>query len=465
MMKRIFLAFSLMLMATVYGLAAKVSKLMSITVGSETRTYWLHVPSGVKSTGAPLVFSLHGTGGSANDKSPFRTDVADKYNCIVVYPQGEQMTFPAFGNAVLPGWHSTGVYTKDIDFFKAIIEDVDAKYKVDRQRIYCCGFSNGGMMTYTVANVASDVFAAFASISGFPLNEFHLHHTSARPYPFLHIHGKADDFVKYSLVPRIVDNTVARNGCNPVPEVKTVSGKYRKSVYAATEGSFPYVYYEIDGMGHNDFTNNTEDNNSAVTMWKFMSQYTLDDARDESLKWRPNIEMEGWTPKDHGWTISKSGTTLLTFGKDQKTDANQNVYHSLQFEKGKYKLCFQTEGAEGATVKVRIQKLTGTKTVVLNASNVPVGEDVALVFEVKDSWGEYKLQVTHTSSEGEVNFSKLSIHSATDEEFDLLSSMATGLSDASSSAIYSLSGMKLPRDVKGVNLKKQDGRVRKVMTR
>ncbi len=443
--------------------AAKANKQVSIVVGTETRSYWLYVPSNAKSTGAPLVFSLHGTGGHCTDKSPFDTGVADKQGCIVVYPQGEEFYFPFFGmNA--PGWHSTGVWTKDIDFFLAIIEDVNKTYKVDRQRIYCCGFSNGGMMTYTVANVASDVFAAFASISGFPLNEFHLHHTSARPYPFLHIHGKDDNLVSYSAFPRIVDNTVARNGCNPVPEVKTVSGKYTKSVYAATDGSFPYISYEMVGMGHSPSTGNTEDGNSATTMWKFMSQYKLDDARDSTLRWRPNIEVEGWKPKEHGWTIfNTTGSTLLSFGKDQKTDANQNVYHALQFETGKYKLCFRTEGENpGTTLKVRIQKLTGNKKTVLNTTAL-VGEDAVLPFEVTDGWGEYKLMVSHTSTDGAVTFKSLSIHTASDEEYTAIQHMNANTMKGNE-GVYTISGTKATSNHKGILIqKKTDGTIHKTI--
>ena len=138
----------------------------------------------------------------------------------------------------MPGWLSDGESTEDIDFFKAIIEDVAANHQIDRNRIYCCGFSNGGMMTYAATTLASDTFAAFASISGYPLNEFHFRATGERPVPFLHIHGKADDFVKYSLWPTVRDMLVARNGCVSVPTVTTDEGRYTKSVYAAGKGVF-----------------------------------------------------------------------------------------------------------------------------------------------------------------------------------------------------------------------------------
>lgn len=399
------------LMVAVSAVAAKVEKTVTLKVGNSTRSYLLYVPNNVKNN-TPLVFSLHGTSGHSSDKSPFRTAVADSKGCIVVYPQGSDIYFPVFGGT-LPGWHSEGVWSEDIDFFKAIIEDVASKYSIDRKRIYCCGFSNGGMMTYTVANVASDIFAAFCSISGMPLNEFHLHHTSARPIPFLHIHGKADDFVKYSLMPSVVDDMVARNGCNPVAEKKTVSGKYTKSVFSPIEGGMPYIYYEVDGMGHSDYTDRTDDNNSALTMWNFMSKYTVDSPCDTTMKWRPIIEAEGWAPKSHGWTVN-SGTTLLMFGKDQKTDANQNVYRSLQFENGKYKLKFKADGDADKVLRVNLQSLA-KKTYVFK-DTVSASGETTIFFDIDKGWGEYKLTIYRPSSADVINITELGIYTATAEE-------------------------------------------------
>ena len=250
-MKKI-LTITLALCCTLLLQAAKVEKDVTIKVDGKNRSYKLYVPANAKDN-CPVVLSLHGAGGHSTDKSPFRTDVADKAGCIVAYPQGLDTKFPGLGGMTAPGWSSYGEENFDTDFLKAIIEDIAAKYTIDRKRLYCCGFSNGGMMTYTMANTCSHIFAAFAAISGYPINEFHLHHTSWRPVPLLHIHGKVDDFVKYSLVPNVIDNMVARNGANPVPVKTTKSGKYTKSVYEAGEGGFPVIFYEIDGMGHNDF--------------------------------------------------------------------------------------------------------------------------------------------------------------------------------------------------------------------
>ena len=367
---------------------------VNITIGGETRKYQLYVPNTAQAN-CPLVISLHGANGQSTNYSPFGKDVADWAGCIVVYPQGKLTSFPIGFGGSATGWTATGENNFDVEFLKAVIEDVASKYQIDRKRIYCCGFSNGGMMTYAMANACSNEIAAFASISGYPINEFHLRHTGVRPVPFLHIHGKADDFVKYSLVPTIVDEMVARLGANPVPTKTTGSG-YTKSVYAAADGSFPYVYYEIDGMGHEAYTANTEDGHSGKTMWNFFKQYTLDSPCDKTLKWAPRIDENGYNPAQHGWT-KNSGTTLLKFGGAQYTTDNKNVYHSLQFNSGSYKLSFKSTGTAGKTVGVKIEKLTSPNSVVLNTT-VNVGETVELPFTVTGGWGEYKLTMTRPST-------------------------------------------------------------------
>ncbi len=410
---------SILFCCTLFVSAARFNQTIDIKVGNETRKYRLYVPNNVKAS-APLIFALHGTGGNCEGQQPNMNGIADQNGCIVAYLQGETFFFPVFGGSV-PGWHASGdaKTSKDVEFFKAVIEDINSRYTVNRKRIYCCGFSNGGMMTYTMADQCSDIFAAFAAISGYPINEFHLHTTGHRPVPFLHIHGKADDFVRYALYPTIRANMIARCGAHPIPTVRTVSGKYTKSTYAATEGGFPYISYEVDGMGHNDWTANTEDGNSAETMWKFLSKYTLDSKCDSTLKWRPGIDAEGFPAKDFGWTIN-SGKTLAKFGGTQKTDANQNVYPSLQLAAGQYKLSFNTQGEEGKQIAVRLRRISGGSKVILR-DTVTITPSHTLFFEVKDNWGEYEIQFTRMDATDDIQLSAIEIHSLTSEEATSLS--------------------------------------------
>ena len=419
---------------------------VNITVDGESRSYWLYVPRNCP-TNAPLVIAMHGASGHSTDNSPRFNEIADTAKFVVAYPQGKLIYFPVFGGTVT-GWDATGEDNADARFLKAIVDELAEKYEIDRRRVYCCGFSNGGMNTYAMANACSNVFAAFAAISGFPLNEFHLRHTGKRPVPFLHIHGKADDFVRYKLMPTIVDEMVARMGANPIPVKTSVSNKYDKSVYQAMDGSFPYVYYEIDGMGHNDFTSNTEDGNSSLTMWKFFRNYTLDTPCDTTLKWMPRIETEGFTPKSHGWTVN-SGKTLLAFGQGTKTDANQNVYHSLQFTKGHYKLCFKSQGEAGKTIGVKLQQFQTTK-VILNTT-VPVGEDITLYFDINDDFGQYIITFSRESSTDNITISDIAIFSLTDDEVTGMSPMTCSL--PKDDRFYTLGGWQASHPVKGIYVK------------
>ena len=414
-----------------------------ITVNGKTRSYWLHVPKDIEA-GAPLVVAMHGAGGSSNDQSPHFNEIADAEKFIVAYPQGEPIYFPVFGGTV-NGWNATGGNNNDVAFIKAMLEDVAQQYHVDRNRIYACGFSNGGMNTYALANACSDVFAACASISGFPLNEFHLRHTGTRPMPFLHIHGKEDNFVKYSLMPTIVDEMVARLGANPVPIKTSVSGKYDKSVYEAAEGSFPYIYYEVDGMGHNDFTPNTEDGNSSLTMWNFFKQYTLDMPYDAKLCWRPRVDEVGYDPTEHGW-IKNRVTTLLSFGNEQKSDDNQNVYHSLQFVKGTYKLSFRSEGEDGETIGIKIRKQPGNT--VIYEKTVKVNEPVTVFFKAESDYGEYKLLLTRNRSAKEITVKDIRIDASSDEEASGINEHR--LLEQHNGKYYSLNGIETPQPSKGL---------------
>ena len=447
--------------------AAKVDKIVEITVNDdngnpEKRTYRLYVPDNVKAR-APLVVSLHGANGNQWGNVPMRTAVADEEGFIVVYPQGKTVNFylvPMEGT----GWVASGEVNADVEFIKAVITDVRKNYSVDDKRIYCCGFSNGGMMTYALTNTCADLFAAFASISGFPMNEFHFRHTGSRPVPFLHIHGKADDFVKYSLMPVIVDEMVARIGANPVPVVTEVKGKYTKSVYEAADGSFPYVYYEIDGMAHWDHTENTPEGSSAKTMWNHFKQYTLDTPCDKTLKWMPRVETEGYVPKSHGWYVNMS-TNILLFGTaTRKSDnSDNNVYRSFQMDKGNYKLCFDADGEAGKTVTVTIRKLTGDRKTVLNAT-VGVGKDIVLPFRVEDDWAEYRFTMARAASTDAISITNLALYTATEEE--VTATKAPVAVPQAGGAYYSLVGVASAQPQRGVNLVRNgSGEVKKVWMR
>jgi poly(3-hydroxybutyrate) depolymerase len=138
----------------IVAIAASVfAQTQSMQIAGVSRTYIVHAPSGLNNP--PLVLNIHGYNmDAASEQSYTKMDqVADREKFIVVYP-----------NAINKSWDMSGA--NDFTFLMAIVDSMDKKYKIDRTRIYSCGFSQGGFMTFQLACRYSDVFAAIAPTSG-----------------------------------------------------------------------------------------------------------------------------------------------------------------------------------------------------------------------------------------------------------------------------------------------------------
>ena len=141
-------------------------------------------------------------------------------------------------------------------------------------------------------------------------------------------------------------------------------------------------------------------------------------------------------------------TTLLSFGGDQKTNENQNVYHSLQLSKGTYKLTFRSEGDADQTIGVKIRKLPSST--IIYEGTVNVNEPATLFFTTDSKWGEYKLLLTRKKS-ATITVRDIRIDASSEEE-------ASGIREQYSpqhqdGQCYSLSGIPVSRPSKGVYIK------------
>ncbi len=177
----------------------------SIEVGAgplkTTRTFVVHVPVGFDGKSkVPVVFMLHGAGGSGAGAEPQTGWAAksDREGFIAVFPDGTPLrpALPArfIGNPRLwndgsgRGWASTG-NVDDLGFVSAMIDYLEVHYSADPERIYCTGFSNGASMTFSVGVNLANRVAAVAPVSG------HLWYTGkqlAYPVPLLFIIGTDD---------------------------------------------------------------------------------------------------------------------------------------------------------------------------------------------------------------------------------------------------------------------------------
>lgn len=125
----------------------------------------IHIPTTAKTNAAPVVFAFHGHGGSMRNASRMFGYHSIWPEAIVVYMQGlntpGQLTDP---EGKKPGWQKTigDQGDRDLKFFDAVMKTLKKEYKVDSNRIYSTGHSNGGGFTYLLWAARGEQFAAFA---------------------------------------------------------------------------------------------------------------------------------------------------------------------------------------------------------------------------------------------------------------------------------------------------------------
>jgi polyhydroxybutyrate depolymerase len=177
----------------------------TVQVGSQARTYLLHVPSTYDgATPVPLVLDFHGIGESGSSErasSPYPAAL-DGAGVIMAFPDG------------LPGPAGTAwnvgpccvAGVDDVAFARALVAQVQSTACIDAGRVYAVGVLTGGGMAHYLACHAADVFAAVAPAAFDLLQENVTDCAPARPITVISFRGTADTRVPYgggpsSLVP------------------------------------------------------------------------------------------------------------------------------------------------------------------------------------------------------------------------------------------------------------------------
>ncbi|MBN2647637.1 MAG: hypothetical protein JXR44_07625 [Thiotrichales bacterium] len=174
--------------------AQAASDLQTIQIGQETRYYRLHLPKPMPTNALALVLNFHGLGSSAEEQetlSAFST-LADQQGFIVVYPQARPTRFGISHWHTKPDedWHA------ELSFTQELLQRLQQTYRIDAQRIYLTGLSNGAGMANLLAIQMGERIAALATVAGAFYN---LDAWQARsPLPVLAVHGTADKIVPFA---------------------------------------------------------------------------------------------------------------------------------------------------------------------------------------------------------------------------------------------------------------------------
>lgn len=262
----------------------------SMMHGGIMRYYRYFVPATYSSNDtAELVVNMHGYTSNALQQQSYSdmNSVADTAGFIVVYPDGVNNAW----NSFLIGGGSSA---DDVGFIDALLDNFIANYNIDTTRMYACGMSNGGFMSYRLACELSDRVAAIASVTG--LLDLGLMNTCnpSRPMPVLQIHGTNDPTVPYyggstfSTVDSTVSYWVYKNNCpttaiiDSIPDYVTTdnSTAIRYSYQFGDANSRVQLIKIVDGAhtwpGANITIGTTnQDIDASEEIWKFFSHYSL----------------------------------------------------------------------------------------------------------------------------------------------------------------------------------------------
>jgi len=238
-----------------------------IEVGGVAREYILDVPDSIRPhTPAPLLFDFHGFGHSGAGVwavSGFR-DLAPQAGLITVYPTGLPVRLRLKGAEFeRPGWEMfTIAGNRDLAFTRALLDDLERRYCIDRARVFSTGFSNGAFFSALLGCTMSDRFAAVAPVSGGRLK---IECTPGRGVPILIQHGRLDDLIPIDAARQARDDWLKVDGC--AADNKEPAGPACTRWGACRNGAA--VEYCEEDVGH------TWPPPATARVWEFLQQHPM----------------------------------------------------------------------------------------------------------------------------------------------------------------------------------------------
>lgn len=193
--------FLLLLLAWPGALFAQTNLTDSLLHQNLQRQFMVHLPPGFSSSQQrALVVNLHGGSGNMVSAQGFSqmNPVADQNNFVVAWPQGIGVAAPGFSWADGRNTSADQAGIDDIGFIHRLVDTLVRRYNIDSNRIYLCGFSNGGFMVQRLACQSPGKFAAMASLGASMDTGLYRQCTPVRLVPMAFFNGTADPAMPYN---------------------------------------------------------------------------------------------------------------------------------------------------------------------------------------------------------------------------------------------------------------------------
>ncbi len=255
------------------------------------RKFRLYVPNSYNSNlQVPLILNLHGYTSNATQQQLYANfmPIADTAKFLVVQPEGTIQSGSQFWNAGFAIGNPN-----DVLFMSDLIDSLKISYNINLNRVYSCGMSNGGIMSYYLTCNLQNKIAAIASVTGSMLNSWYTC-SPTRPFPVMQIHGTLDGTVPYlgntifAPIDSIVKKWASHNNCNLTPvttslaNVSLIDGStvINYKYFNGNSGSSVELYKVIGGShswpgGANVIPGTNQDFSATKEIWRFFRQYSL----------------------------------------------------------------------------------------------------------------------------------------------------------------------------------------------
>ena len=254
------------------------------------RSYYVSRPSNAVGS-TPLIINMHGYGSNALEQRSYSgmDQFAHSQNITVVYPQG-------FNNSwnVFTFWDASPY--DDVEFIRSMIDDISENFSIDLNKVYACGMSNGGYMSYRLACDLSDKITAIGSVTGnFMLQNIDPNDCldQDREIPIIHFHGTNDGVVNYYPPSFDLSLTVGESidfwsDYNNLTLESLESINSNVEIYSYLNESLltKFVHYKVYGGGHEWFGSSWAANwgfNTSEELVNFFLQYQLSDFINNQL--------------------------------------------------------------------------------------------------------------------------------------------------------------------------------------
>jgi polyhydroxybutyrate depolymerase len=187
------------------------------------RAYDVRVPKSYDGkTALPLVIMAHGYGVTGQGQDIFFpvSNQVDAKQFLYGLPNGTVDRFgKRFWNATEACCNLGQLDVDDVSFFRALVDDIKARYAVKEGHVFLVGHSNGAFMSLRLACEASDTFTGVVAVSGSTFLDSQRCAEGER-VPVLLVHGDKDTAVPIEGRPGVFPGAketgtrfARRNGC------------------------------------------------------------------------------------------------------------------------------------------------------------------------------------------------------------------------------------------------------------